>query len=455
MTIEELLDNLDLPAFNCRYVDVRIEKTQSTLISYRNYGFESGQESPSLGAFVRVYNHGKWFFAATTELDEIKTTILELIDQSRLFADGDNPERPARAIEAFRARIYESEAATRHTLDEKRVFLERFIPVLQEFTEITNPILAYQDKYKVKYFKASDGMTFSYDYNQAGVVARYTLKNNDQVFDDSHREFFQNIDGQFESCATGFRDAIEEGLLFLGAEAVTPGNYRVLLSPEVAGVFTHESFGHKSEADFMLGDETMKKEWEMGKQVGSELLSIVDDGNSPGTTGYCPIDDEGNLKQKTYLVKQGRLAGRLHSSDTALALEEANTGNARAINFEFEPIVRMTNTYIEKGDKTFDELVAAVGNGVYIKDFQHGMGMSTFTIAPRKSYLIENGKLTRPVRVSVISGNVFETLNLIEALGSDYEIHSSAFGGCGKMEQSPLPVADGGPSVLVSRMNVS
>ena len=96
-------------------------------------------------------------------------------------------------------------------------------------------------------------------------------------------------------------------------------------------MFAHESFGHKSESDFMLGDENMKKEWTLGKKVGADILSIYDSGEEEGS-GYVPFDDEGTRTQKTYLIKNGVLTGRLHSAATAADLEEEVTGNARAIN---------------------------------------------------------------------------------------------------------------------------
>lgn len=125
------------------------------------------------------------------------------------------------------------------------------------------------------------------------------------------------------------------------------------------------------------------------------------------------------------------------------------------MNFEFEPIVRMTSTYIEGGNVSFNELLKRAEGGIYFYNFKHGSGGSTFTIAPNRAYRIKDGKIAEPVRVSVLSGSVFETLKMIEACGDDFHLESSAFGGCGKMEQSPLPVADGGPSILVSGMQVS
>ena len=203
----------------------------------------------------------------------------------------------------------------------------------------------------------------------------------------------------------------------------------------------------------MLGDETMKREWQIGKKVGSDCLSILESGAFEGC-GYVPYDDEGTKAGKTYLIKNGVLSGRLHSAETAAELDEAVTGNARAVGIEFEPIVRMTTTVIEGGDKTFEELVKNVKHGYFIKTIKHGSGMSTFTMAPNISYEIKNGKIGRPVKISVISGDVFETLGLIDGVSKDEEILCFITGGCGKMEQFPLPVGFGAPYVSVSKMKV-
>ena len=203
----------------------------------------------------------------------------------------------------------------------------------------------------------------------------------------------------------------------------------------------------------MLSDESMKNEWQLGKAVGSPILSIAEYGGIPGS-GYVPYDDEGTAAHRNYLIKNGVLTGRLHSAMTAAALDEALTGNARAIDCSFEPIVRMTTTYIEGGDLDFDELIAPIEKGYFIKTIRHGSGMSTFTIAPSLAYEIENGRLGRPVQISVLTGSVFETLGLIDGLTKDVEMLSFVSGGCGKMEQMGLPVGFGGPFVRVSSMNV-
>jgi TldD protein len=199
----------------------------------------------------------------------------------------------------------------------------------------------------------------------------------------------------------------------------------------------------------------MKAEWEIGKKVASEVVSIVDCGDDPTNTGYCPIDDEGNLSRKTYLINKGTLSGRLHSGETAESINEEITGNARAINFEFEPIVRMTNTYFEAGNLTFDELIKPIENGYLIKTVTHGSGMSTFTLAVNRAYKIENGKVTDPVKINVATGSVFQTLHDIDGASDKVEIKSSVMGGCGKGGQFPLAVSYGGPYLRIRALNIS
>ncbi len=199
----------------------------------------------------------------------------------------------------------------------------------------------------------------------------------------------------------------------------------------------------------MIGDETMMKAWALGTRVGSPELCILDRGDLEGN-GYVPFDDEGTRARCNPIIKDGILTGRLHSAVTAAALDEELTGNARATSFEFEPIVRMTNTYIGSGSLTRDELFAAVDEGIFIEALNHGSGMSTFTIAPRRAYMIRGGEIAEPVSISVISGNVMETLHNIDGFSDQAESFSFALGGCGKMEQFPLRVGFGGPYIRVS-----
>ena len=144
------------------------------------------------------------------------------------------------------------------------------------------------------------------------------------------------------------------------------------------------------------------------------------------------------------------MVGRLHSRETAGAMGEEPTGNARAIDCRHEPIVRMTNTIIEPGDATFDDLIRDIGEGIYAKNWYGGTtSMEMFTFSAGEAYAIRHGRIEELLRGVVLSGNVFETLHQIDAIANDLDINQG--GGCGKGGQSPLPVSNGSPHIRLRR----
>lgn len=335
---------------------------------------------------------------------------------------------------------------------EKQALLESYIGLLDR-PEIVHHTSYYVDKRIVKSIYSSKGTALVFDKQLCGIRLNLDMaygENKDKGTVSKAASYYQDL----TDLMAHFTDQIDKSIEFVKeAQPVEPGDYTVLLGPEATGVFTHESFGHKSESDFMVGDETMRAEWALGKVIGQDLLTIIDDGNILGS-GYTPYDDEGTRARKTYIIKDGKLRARLHSTETSVALAEGLTANARAINFEFEPIVRMTTTYIEKGTRPLAEIIGEIDRGIFIDNIKHGSGMSTFTIAPARAYMIEEGRITKPVRVSVVTGSVFKTLADVDAVSQEFEILSFVGGGCGKMEQYPLPVGFGGPYTRVKKLSV-
>jgi len=452
---QKLIQDLDLKKFQCDLVDVRIEESTTTNILCQNGELLQAVDNPTAGYFIRVFTRGQWFYEASTNFNQIEESIRKLIAFAETFPTAESTFHGLKNNGNHHLVKYSDSRFDHVSMEDKVNLVMKYQELKSKINYVKEWRVRYTDIYKVKYYKNSLGTSFAYDFNQAGLSFNVVMKDGDNLFTDYEMEYVSSFN-QLLNLEEKFVNYFKEAEKFLHAETVTPGKYRVVLSPEIVGIFTHESFGHKSEADFMLGDKDALKEWQMGKQVGSPILSIVDSGAHENTSGYCPIDDEGTLAQKNYLIKDGILTGRLHSKHTADELGELPTGNCRAMNFEWEPIVRMTSTYIEKGVDSFESILKKAGDGaLFIDGAKHGTGGSTFTIAPTKAYLIENGKLAKPLKISLISGSVFETLNLIEAIGDDFELKSSAFGGCGKMSQWPLPVADGGPSILVNGMQVS
>ncbi len=443
--------------FNFRqgfYSDVRIETRTTTNIRYRDGALEECKQSTVKKAFIRVYDGEVWYYASTYKLGDLQSELNALYESATPNAEIDNDPTVKRfEVNKINHTKFSENCVTAVAAADKRALLESKFPIAAGSEFVKTYLGIYADRYSAFEFYSSKGAEIKYDFQLCGAALLVTLSDGKEVFTESLRRTADGFD-KLDFTDEAARELISEAQNFLlHAKPVAAGKYPVVLSPMVAGVFAHESFGHKSEADFMLGDETMKREWALGKKVGADVLSIYDSGEGEGS-GYCPFDDEGTRASKTYLIKNGVLTGRLHSATTAAALDENLTGNARAINCEYEPIVRMTSTVIEAGDKTKEELFAGIKHGYFIKTYKHGSGMSTFTIAPSLAYEIVDGKICDPVKIAVITGNVFGTLNLIDGLSDAAEVSSSIFGGCGKMEQFPLSVSFGGPYVSVSEMNV-
>ncbi len=435
------------------YADVRIEDRFTTNLRIQNGTPEEAKVSSEKKAFVRVYDGVMWYYTSTDDVG----TVQEALDRLYSYAT-ENPDIGNDPI----VRLYQVNKG------EKIVFADRCvkdIPIGQKLALIAktdaallSPLCSfrsarYLDRYSLYEFYSSKGAALRYDFQTCGVAYGMAFTCGESSMQEQlskSRTEFKDLAysdeelREFISCCEDF---------IQNATPVEAGSYPVVLAPIATGVFAHESFGHKSESDFMLGDEAMAKEWTLGKQVASPILTIRESGVFEGS-GYVPYDDEGTAATDTYLIKNGVLAGRLHSAATAAALGEALTGNARAINCDFEPIVRMTNTYVDAGKSSLDELLAPIKHGYYIRSVKHGSGMSTFTIAPNLAYEIVDGKIGRPVKIAVLTGNVFETLGLIDGVGNDLQLLSFVTGGCGKMEQFPLNVGMGGPHIRISKMNI-
>jgi TldD protein len=244
------------------------------------------------------------------------------------------------------------------------------------------------------------------------------------------------------------RDIARRAVALLSAPNAKGGAYTVVLDPVLAGVFVHEAFGHLSEADHIYENPQMRELMVLGRRFAGKHLNIVDGAAVPGYRGSFKYDDEGTPATKTYLIKQGVLTSRLHSRETAAKMGEQPTGNARAINYTHPPIVRMTNTFIEPGTTSFAEMLSGIKEGVYAKDWYGGTtSLEMFTFSAGEAYMIRDGKIAEMVRPVVLTGNVFTTLDNIDAIGNDLDMNQG--GGCGKAGQSPLPVSNGSPHIRI------
>jgi len=239
--------------------------------------------------------------------------------------------------------------------------------------------------------------------------------------------------------------AAERAVSLLDAGSVRGGTMNAVLDPELAGVFAHEAVGHASEGDAIQEGNSVLAGM-IGSRIGSEYLTIVDDPGLP-EFGFEPVDAEGVRVQRTEIIRKGIVAEYLHNRETLAAIGQGIAGHARAMPGD-PPLVRMSNTFIENGDASFDELVAECRNGILLKGSRGGQvdpGRGVFQFNAEFGYLIRDGEAGQMVRDVSLSGEIRKTLHSITLCGDDRTMHQ---GYCGKGGQS-VPVSDGAPHVLL------
>ncbi len=244
------------------------------------------------------------------------------------------------------------------------------------------------------------------------------------------------------------------GRILTSGKRFDGGRMDVVLGPEVVGIVAHESAGHPGEADRMLGreaaqaGETYLGRGDVGRRVGSEVVNVVDDPTLKGSFGFYLSDDEGVKATRRYLIQQGEVRDLLHNRETAAAMGVTSNGSSRATSFRREPIVRMSNTFVEEGDHDEEELFEGVKNGLFMRNFME------WNIDDRRynqryvgleAYLIEDGALGPMVRNPVLEITTPSLWGAIDAVGKDVEFSSAH---CGKGDpMQAIPVWTGGPHV--------
>jgi len=231
------------------------------------------------------------------------------------------------------------------------------------------------------------------------------------------------------------------------------GRMPVVMGAGASGILLHEAMGHAFEADFNRKGTSIFAD-KMGKQICPKGINIIDDGTLAGNRGALNFDDEGIPGQKTYMVEDGVLTSYLHDRISAAHYGVRPTGNGRRESFRYAPIPRMRATYMESGNAKAEDLIAQVSKGIYVDEFSNGqvqIGEGDFTFYVKSGYLIENGRLTRPVKDINIIGNGPAALADIRGVANDLAIDPGAWT-CGK-EQS-VPVSCGIPSVLIGNLTV-
>lgn len=436
------------------YIEIRLENYESTHIRFQGKDMDKISSSQEMGGNVRALVKGKWGFVTFNGWDDLKNKTKQAIEIATLIGNQTSHLAETEpAVEYLQAEC--GRDFRKISLKEKAAMMKQYSNIMINCnSKIQSTIVNYADRYTTVYFANSEGTYIQHERPYLSVHFTAIARNGDDV--QIAQESTGSIKGydSAEQLSPIAQKTAQRAVNLLKASSVQGGEYTVILDPILAGVFIHEAFGHLSEADFLYEDPRMQSLMKLGKRVGTSELNVVDDGSLPGLLGSSKYDDEGVLTRKNYLIKEGILSGRLHSRETSARMEEELTGNARAISYHFKPIVRMTNTYIEQGKTPYRDLFNDIKKGIYARQFYGGnTTFEMYTFSAGEGYMIENGRITEPIRDITLTGNLFDTLHNIDGIGNDLKIIESG-GGCGKGGQQPLPVTFGSPHIRIQKVIV-
>ena len=321
----------------------------------------------------------------------------------------------------------------------------RVVKVIGVISWQVTDILMYNSLKECKYETRPMGaFSATVIFQQGGKVENKTVSRSfragvemlsDQVVEEMAAQAVKGIDERFD------------------ARRPKGGQMPVVMGAGASGILLHEAMGHAFEADFNRKGTSIFSD-KMGEQVCPKGIQIIDDGTLKGNRGALNFDDEGVPGQKTYMVEDGILTSYLHDRISARHYGVSPTGNGRRESFRYAPIPRMRATYMESGDAAPADIIASVPQGIYVDEFSNGqvkIGEGDFTFFVKSGFLIENGRLTAPVKDINIIGNGPEALRDVLAVGNDLAIDPGTWT-CGK-EQS-VPVSCGIPTVLIKNLTV-
>lgn len=435
------------------YADARAEQIHSTVIRLTNDRFEQAVSGVDQGLGVRMLYKGAWGFSSTSSLEikDIQAVVKTAFKIVKATSEGVKEKSKICGVKPVKDHV---KVKTRQPLievgiDKKMRTVLGFSKTTRDYSpKIVSASLAYEDAVGQKVVASSDGANVLTDIGRVYVSVNAVAKQAQKLTSARERlgkiggfELFNEVNGD-EIMEKAAKRAVD----LLKAKPAPSGRFTVIADPRLAGVFAHEAVGHACEADLIIAGESILA-GKIGKVVGSKLVSIFDDSTLAGGWGSQKYDDEGVPTKKRLLIERGVLKGYITNREAAAKLKLEPNGGARAESFSFPPIVRMSNTYIARGDHSFEELLEDITHGVYLKATRGGQvdtAKGTFQFNAEEARLIENGELTTPLLDVSLSGLTLETLHNIDAVANDFELN---MGFCGKGQT--VPVGDASPHIRI------
>jgi predicted Zn-dependent protease len=442
---------------NADFVEVRLEDSYRTEVSYSGKDLKKAQETRDFGGYVRTLINGSWGFVSFNSPDNLKEYIGLAESKAKAAGQGDIKLAPVAVVEDMVEVVADPESDPRKIpLGQKIALFGDLSSKIMNFSDkIISSGVGYREENRHITLATSEGTYIDMEgvWGGGGLSA---IAREGNVVQSVHSGFgTRNNWREIEKAEDSIESICSNVLELVRADPVDGGRYTVILDPRLSGVFIHEAFGHLSEADNVSDNPKLLSQMQLGTRFAQDHFSVLDGGSLQDERGSLPYDDEGVPTSMNYLIKDGLLSARLHSRETAASMNEKPTGNARTIGYRFSPICRMTNTFIDAGPHSFEEMLDGVSDGLYVVGGGSGnTSKGLFTFSAEKARVIKNGVLGPWVRDLVLSGNVFQTLKDIDKVGND--LYRSKSGGCGKSVgarmQYPLCVSMGSPHIRIQNV---
>jgi TldD protein len=439
------------------YADLYFEYLTSSSLSMDESLVKSATQGISAGCGVRVVSGERTGYAYTDDLAPEK--IIRAARTAALIASGPS-KHPIQSLKEVGSRNLYPVAAPSVDADvaAKLELITRADHTARAYDpRIVQVRVGYADELRRILVVGSDGVVAS----DSQPLARFSVFCIARQVENSSRgssggggrvgiEFFQH-ERTPEHYA---REAARQAIIQLDAREAPAGEMEVVLGPGWPGVLLHEAVGHGLEADFNR-KKTSAFSGLIGKRVASDKVTVVDNGTMPSRRGSINVDDEGSPTQNTVLIENGILKGYISDKLSSRLMGIADTGNGRRESYEHIPMPRMTNTYMLAGEDNPEDIIRSVKRGLFAVNFGGGQVDITngkFVFSASEAYLIEDGKITAPVKNATLIGNGPDVLTRVSMVGNDLELDEGV-GTCGKDGQS-VPVGVGIPTIKVDRLTV-
>ena len=440
-----------------QYAEVRLVALTDSSISMRDGNLEKAIPGQEIGATLRVLADGSWGVHSTTDISSIPSQIESTVKLAKAVAarrsKNDTPVNLAEVPILEDAVHWAPKRDVRNTeLTEKLDYMKDLYKSASDHDKIVSVMCGWHDEHIHTEFLSSEGMNRVWSFQRTLINAMVTAREASEVVSYRTRhggegglELIEDCDLESLGCS-----AKDSALKLLTAKRAPSGKMPLIADRDLTGVYIHEALGHPCEADLVAaGDSCL--DGKLGKKIGSDIVTVIDDPTIRGGYGAHPIDDEGLDTTEKCLIKNGILTEYLNHRETAHHFGIKPNAGARAQDGLHHPLVRMSNTLIKGGTHSdLDELLEDIDHGVYACGSRGGQvdtGRGSFQFAAQEAWLIENGELTTPLKDVSVSGLTLEILQNVDGLTKDSRLAAPGF--CGKGQT--VPVGDGGPIMRISQ----